>query len=414
LKFRWINAPLHPGDSLMTELDKVYMQTDCLERNQLADALSALVSVNTVNPSCGGPADGEAAGIHWIADHLAGAGLKPQIHEAMPGRPNLITCLEGGNPDKCLLFQTHVDTVSATGMKIDPFGGKVIGNRLLGRGATDAKGQVIAMAHALMAWSSSGVKPPVSICLAVCVDEEFSFGGARALLRDGIRAEGIIIGEPTDLHLVVTHKGVVRTAIHFEGISAHAALPDLGVNAIEAAGSFIEEMRTWYFPQLRKRATSLLSPPTVNIGLIEGGVQPNLVAPSCEILLERRLLPHETPEQYEQELNSVLDRTSARFPSLNARVEPHMLSVPAFSSPVDSWLVELAGGVLADMGRDRQPMGVDYATDASVLSASGLPIIIIGPGNIQQAHTADEYIDLDDLAAGSQFYAELMGRGMPV
>lgn len=397
----------------MTGVDQLSLRSDFLGRERLADALRALVSIDSVNPSYGGPAGGEARCVDWIAAHLAVAGLKPRIIEAMPGRPNLVVHLEGENPKKCLMFQTHVDTVTAVGMTIDPFGGVLQGSCLPGRGSTDAKGQVIAMVHALMAWALSDIKPPVSICFAACVDEEFGFGGAKALLGDGIRADGIVIGEPTDLRIVVTHKGVVRTPIYFEGVSAHAALPDLGVSAIEAAAAFIEELRTTYLPSLKERSSPLLSPPTLNVGRIEGGLQPNLVAPFCEVMLERRLLPKETMEQYEKELITIVEKASIRFPPLKARVKPHALSVSAFSTAADSWLVELAGIVLGDMGRCPEPVGVDYATDACVLGESGLPVIIVGPGNIRQAHTADEYIELDDLVAGARFYAELMGRSLP-
>lgn len=392
------NALYYPADS------------PYLTRDAVTATLRALVAINSVNPSYGGPAGGEREVAEWCARFLAGAGLRPRLVESLQGRPNLRVRLEGEQGGLPLLFETHIDTVSAERMSIDPFLAEERQGRLLGRGATDAKGQAAAMLHALAAWATSGRRPPRPIELVLAVDEEYGFGGARALLEEGIEAAGIVIGEPTDLRIVTTHKGTIRWWIRVLGKAAHGAKPHLGINAITGAALLVEEIERSYAPMLRERRAPLLDPPTVNVGKIEGGLQANLVPPECRVFLDRRIIPGETEASTRRELEDLIRRVGERWEPFRAVLEPPTLVAhPMYTDP-HSALARTAGQVAADHGSQAEPIGVDYATDAAVLSALDLPIVIVGPGSIDQAHTGDEFVELDALAAGARYYADLMGR----
>lgn len=376
----------------------------------LTDTLRQLVAIDSVNPDHGGPVGGERRVIEWAGAFVERLGLEPEIVDAAPGRPNLRVKLDGEQPGPPLLLTTHIDTVSVKGMDVDPFGAEVRGGRLYGRGATDAKAQAAAMLHAMAAWADSGRRPPRSIELALVVGEETDFIGSKALLANGVHAAGIVVGEPTNLRVVTTHKGCVRWWIRFEGRSAHSAKPHLGVNAIGAAAELIHEIDRRYADLLRERSDAMLGPATINVARIEGGDQANLVPDRCRILLDRRTLPGETEQGVLDEMNSLFDAARKQFDMFHAIQEPpYLVAAPVRTDP-DHPLVRQVQSVAADLGRPADPIGVDYATDASILAATGLPIVVVGPGSIDQAHRSDEFVQLDEVVAGAQFYFDLMGR----
>lgn len=382
-----------------------------LTLNSIRHTLQSLVRINSVNPAYGGPTGGEREALEWAREFLAGVGVEARLEEwGEGGRYNLRARLEGRTQAPPLLFETHIDTVSVSSMSIEPFGAAIDEGRLTGRGATDAKAQAAAMLHAIAAWAASGHRPERPIELALVSDEEYGFGGAQELMDRGLDAAGIVIGEPTDLRLVTTHKGTIRVWVQLEGKSAHGAKPHLGINAISMAAALVTAIDQEYAPELAQRHAPLLEPPTINVGIIEGGLQANLVPPRCRVHMDRRIIPGETEKQFIAEMELLLHRLHRRLPEFKATLEPPTLSAPAVATDPDHPLVRMVGATLAARGLSPEPVGVDYATDAAILADSGLPIVIVGPGSIDQAHTADEYVELEQVLAGAQLYAELIGR----
>lgn len=354
--------------------------------------------------------------MEWVRAFLERLGLKPRLLDALPGRPNLTVRVEGEDDARTFLFETHVDTVSIRGMTIDPLGAEIRDGRLWGRGSTDAKGQVTAMLHALAAVVESGQKPPVSIQLVLAVDEESGFGGVNALAsayNKGTepRPCAAIIGEPTELAVVIAHKGTHRWWIELSGRSAHSSKPHLGINAIRRAASLIEKIEGPYQDSLKQRSHPLLGSPTVNVSKIEGGTQVNFVPDRARILLDRRTLPGETRESVKAEFERMFAELKAADPQFNARHEDPLLIDPSLETSPDEPVVKRACELSMRFGRTAEPIGVPYGTDGSKLSEIGIPTLIIGPGNIDQAHTADEWIELAELQAGASYFHELMMTG---
>lgn len=348
------------------------------------------------------------------AELLAGMGIESSLWDALPGRPNLTARIEGRDPSRTMLFETHLDTVATEGMTIDPFGAVIRDGRLWGRGSTDAKAQVTAMIHALAAVKASGETPPVTIELALVVDEESGFGGVNALVKrlqsegriDGI--VGAVVGEPTELEIVIAHKGSVRWWVEFKGRAAHSAKPQLGINAIRHAAAVVEGIEGAYADRLRGRVHPLVGHGTINVSKIEGGVQVNLVPERARILLDRRLIPGERREDVFREMDEVIAEARVRLPHLLAtQCEPLMVD-PCLETPVGHPLVRSALGVSSRLGASGRPVGVPYCTDGSKLSEAGIATIVAGAGSIDQAHTADEWMDLAELGRGARFYADLM------
>lgn len=397
--------------------DPSLQNIELLSADALAASLASLVKINSVNPAHGGPPGGEAEAIVWAQEFLRGYGLEAKLEEAFPGRPNLIARLPGRDATRTFVFETHVDTVSIENMEIDPFGAEVRQGRLWGRGSTDAKAQATAMLHAIASLAREGVVPEVNVELVLAVDEESGFGGVKSWVaglenRDpqAGRIVAAVVGEPTGLEVVIAHKGSVRWWIALAGRAAHSSTPHRGVNAIRHASALVELIEGEYAESLAERSHEFLGFPTINVSVIEGGTQVNLVPDRARLLLDRRMIPGESWATVRPEIEALLERMKARFPEADATLEPPLLEDPCLETAPGHPLIAHALEVSGAFGRSGKPIGVSYCTDASNISAAGIPTIVVGPGSIDQAHTTDEWMDLGELREGALFYRELMSR----
>lgn len=382
-----------------------------LQPEKVSALLRELVRIDSVNPACGGGPGAEGRMIDWIERHLRSYGISPERWDVFPGRPNLRARIAGVDDSRTLAFITHTDTVAVKGMSIDPFGAELRGGRIWGRGSTDAKGQIAAMLSAFMALEAAKVKPPIGVELVLTIDEELGFSGVRNLVARGYRPDCAVIGEPTSLDIVVAHKGTQRWWIELAGRSAHSAKPHLGINSIHHAAHLIRTIQEDYAAKIRGRVHPLLGSPTVNVSVIEGGTQVNLVPELTRILIDRRTLPGETRAKVEAEFEELFTAIRAVVPDFRARqMEPLMVDPPLETDPSHP-LVNSACTIAKTFGRAGDPVGVPYGTDGSKLSEIGVPTIVAGPGSIDQAHTADEFIELADLHEGALFHYQLMRTG---
>jgi acetylornithine deacetylase/succinyl-diaminopimelate desuccinylase-like protein len=201
-----------------------------------------------------------------------------------------------------------------------------------------------------------------------------------------------IVGEPTRLQGVTAHKGSLWLELETRGKAAHGATPQLGQNAVHEMARMVEMLETEYAARLRKRKHPLLGTATVNVGTICGGTQPNIVPDRCVITIDRRTLPGETEAEVKREIAAL-----ARAESLHAKISS---TKPAPARPLETNpRLPLVRQFLQEIGQTR-PVGVDFFCDAAVLSAGGIPSVVFGPGDIAQAHTADEWISVRSLECG--------------
>jgi acetylornithine deacetylase/succinyl-diaminopimelate desuccinylase-like protein len=236
---------------------------------------------------------------------------------------------------------------------------------------------------------SPGRPRATELVFAGLVDEEQAQAGSRALAASGFTADLAIVGEPTQLQAVTAHKGSLWLELETRGRAAHGATPHLGKNAVHEMARVVEVLETDYAAQLRRRKHRLLGAPTVNVGRISGGTQPNIVPAACVIAVDRRTLPGETDAQVTREIAARLRRHQLRAKISNSKLAP----APALETSPNLPLVRQ---FLASLGQAR-PVGVDYFCDAAVLAGAGIPSVVFGPGNIAQAHTAEEWISLGQL-----------------
>ncbi len=360
-----------------------------------AKLLADLIALPSVNPAFL-PARHRHAGEGRVAEFLAavvaGAGLEVEFQQVAPHRPNLIARLSPtGRATQRVLLAPHLDTVNAASEA--QFTPRRKHDRLYGRGACDTKGCVAAMLSALCELARSKSRPKdTEIVFAGLMDEENSQLGSRALVASGLRADLAIVGEPTRLQVVTAHKGSLWLQLETRGKAAHGASPHLGRNAVHEMSRVVDLLETDYAAQLRRRRHPLLGAATVSVGTICGGSQPNIVPDRCAISVDRRTLPGETDKTVCREITTLL-----RKEKLQAKVTSRK-SHPCWPMETDPKL-PLVRRFLRCVGQSR-PAGIHYFCDASVLSQGDIPSVVFGPGDIAQAHTADEWISLKSLERG--------------
>ncbi len=375
-----------------------------LNHQLLFSTLADLVSINSVNPQYpAGPGEGALA--EYIGDFLRKNSIPFEFQTVFDGRPNVIARLEGKPGGRTLILEAHMDTACELGMVREPFRPVREGNRLYGRGSCDTKGGLAAMLHALRALRDQGGRLSNSVVLVAAVDEEHSFRGVVKFLEKGIQADGAIVAEPTDLAIVIASKGVLRWRLKTRGRAAHSSKPHLGINAVNKMAKVLTAIEERFPAVFQKRRHPLLGSPTLNVGKIRGGVQVNQVPDACVVEIDRRLLPGETKETVWEEFETLLAELRAHDPELEVEMEPPMLEDCPLETAASERIVQVMSKVSRELGAEDRITGVPYGSDASKLARAGIPSVIFGPGSIDQAHAADEFVDLDQVALAAEIYA---------
>jgi acetylornithine deacetylase/succinyl-diaminopimelate desuccinylase family protein len=360
---------------------------------------ASLVRIPSVNPDGGDPGTsqtGEADCARWVADFLTQAGAEVSLREVLPGRPNVVGRFPSNSTNKPrILFAPHLDTVSVAGMTIDPFSGEIRDGRLWGRGASDTKGPAASMLWALREARDFISDLPFEIWFAGLVGEEAGQFGAKAL-ADEEHFDFVLAGEPTSLQVVHTHKGSCWLHLHTLGRAVHASRPEAGENAIYKMCRAIECLQHDIAPVLSEKSDPILGQPTMSVGLIQGGSKVNIVPDHCTASVDIRTIPG-------LDTRFVSEFLRRAVPDIQIEM---LGSEPLFTDPNHPLIAKL-------QSLGARPVGAPWFCDAAVFAAKGCPAIAIGPGSIDQAHTADEFISLADLQSGGDFFFNFLKSLIP-
>ena len=373
--------------------------------------LSQLVSIPSVNPM-GQPVSGsvylETALTAFLEDWLRPLDLETRRQPVSPGRENLLATYHAPGASRHVLFEVHQDTVPVEGMVIAPFAGKVEGDRLYGRGACDNKGPMTAMLLALRRLAQEKPAGSASVTLALTVDEEHGFTGIAELVAAGLSYDCAIVAEPTNLDIVVAHKGVLRWRLATSGRACHSSTPQHGVNAIYRMGKVLVSLERFAAELGARPGDPLLGSSTISVGRISGGVSVNIVPDACAIEIDRRLIPGEDVERAQQEVLRYL----AADPTVDFDVqcEPPWLQVLPMGNERNRPLTAALGRVIRQHRGDCANSAVAFGTDAAAINAAGIPVVVFGPGSIQMAHTKDEWVPLDEVAMAADIYFDFCAR----
>ena len=342
----------------------------------------------------------------YLEEFFRGLGVPFQRQPIAPARDNIIARWERPGAERTLLLEAHQDTVPTDHMTIDPFGAKIEDGRLYGRGACDVKGGMAAMLAAFARLVRERPSGASNVILACTVDEEHTFLGVQQLVRGGVRADFAVVAEPTQLQIVNAHKGVVRWQVETRGRSCHSSAPEKGSNAIYHMARVlpaIEQFADW----LRgSRADTLLGPPTLSVGRIEGGSSANTVPDRCAIDIDRRLLPGEDPLAAPNQLATFLKTKLP--PELTFVRSEVRLRAPALSAAGSENLVDRLADAIDAVRGAHQVTAVPYCTDASTLAEAGIAAVVFGPGDIAKAHTCDEWVALGEVEQASEILYHLV------
>lgn len=364
-----------------------------------------LVRINTTNPP-----GNETPAIRVIEGRLRGQGFETTVvpYEGEgPNRSHVVGRLRGGGGRLGVLFSGHVDVVppGSVPWTVEPFGGEIREGRVYGRGACDMKGGVAALLVAAGELARSREQLQGDLVVAVTADEERNCLGVDALIRERL-FEGLgcaIVAEPTSLGLTIAEKGAFWVDVTFFGKTAHGSMPHLGANAVAAMADFLTRWERRY--RTDHPVHALLGTPTLNYGVIEGGVKVNVVPDRCMTQVDMRTVPPLEHAGLKHEIEETVREVSALRPGIRGEVQV-VSDRPPVSCPADSELAAaIARAVQEIAGVEPEPRGVPYCTEACVwVPRLGIPAVICGPGSAGMAHQPDEYVEIRELEAAARVY----------
>lgn len=354
----------------------------------------SLVAIDSRNPDLvpGGP--GEVACAHHLADVLSQWGFAVSVQEIAPNRCNVLARIgpAGHSP---LILNGHLDVVGTEGMVHEPFEPIIRDGKMYGRGSTDMKSGIACMCVAAARAATRGALASEIIIAAVC-DEEFGSLGTRTLLSDGLRATGAIVTEPTRLAVCPGHRGFAWLRVDVFGHAAHGSRFDLGVDAIRHAGLFLAAIDHMESNVLPTRAHSLLGRPSMHASMISGGTGWSTYPEHCSLTIERRTVPGETGESVKAEFEALCAEITRERASFRAEVTLELYQ-PASDLAIDAPLTQAVIGALQKESLPAPVEGLSCWTDAALFNAAGIPALCFGPGDIGLAHSAEEWVTLDDI-----------------
>ena len=310
------------------------------------------------------------------------------FEEVLPGRPNVIASLHRDDAYPTLVIEGHTDTVG--GACSEP---RIDGGRLVGRGACDVKGGIAGALHALERLAAIDIR--LNVHFVGAVDEEVGFAGATHYVRHHPDADAAIVIEPTSLVPVVAHAGVLRGELRAEGRAVHSSTPELGENAITALAEAIPGIASWA-EQRAPHEHELCGRTSFSVTTIRGGSGINTIPAECIAEFDWRLHPSDDPELARAALVGHLAESAPRVSLASVSLMDGGLDLDR-SEP----LVVAAQAVCGRVA------GLRAGTDASKFARAGIPAIVLGPGSLAQAHTADEWIEIEEIARAAELYVEL-------
>ena len=356
-----------------------------------------------------GPPTKEQPCAEWIKNYLDDLGFTTYLQIVEPNRANVVAKY-GVGKDPGLVLSGHIDVVLAGDPELwkisGPFNPVINDGKLFGRGACDMKGPNACMIKAAEDLIVEEFKKQLTLVFTAGEDTGGWFVD-RVLSNKLVTnkdAKFGVIGEPSLMKIIPVHKGSGGAEIMVHGKAAHSSRPELGINAIQKAADFLYELRLLQ-ETLNKEPHPLLGPTTVECTLMKGGFKANIIPDHANMTLNFRFIPgHEDPEISKKWLKNIISKLSEKDPTFKAEIISNRAGKPLDVS-LDSEVVTLLKDILGT-----EPIGAPYYTEAVSYTKAGIPTVICGPGSIDQAHTPDEYISLEQIDLGVKTYKELIKR----
>lgn len=341
----------------------------------------------------------------FLTAHLEGMGMTVEQRFAWPGRPNVIAHWPGQGSQRSLMFESHMDTVTVEGMTVDPFKAEIRDGKIFGRGTSDTKGTMAAFLTALEIAHARGKLPADKLYFVGTASEETGCDGATVLMESGFRTDAAIVGETTRCRVVTAHKAPNWLTIETQGRPCHASVPTEGVNAIEAMARVIQFVHGPWTEHIRKVNHPLLGASTTQVTTVQGGAKINIVPARCRCEMDTRFVPGRTLDEWVEDFKGMLAEhlgPETGFEVVNRR------DFPFLDTPSDDPLVRNMLAVCNEAVGQQSPAGVNYFANTGPFSEAGIRSVLFGGGDIAQAHTADEFLELDELERATEIILTLL------
>lgn len=381
--------------------------------NEAITLTQELVRIRSENPP-----GSEAAVAGRIEEYFRDLGIGVERDTVEPGRDNLIAELGGGADKPALVFLNHMDTVPAgEGWTRDPFAAEISDGKMWGRGTCDMKGGLAAGLVAIK-WLKSKLdrgarlRRPVRCCLVV--DEECAWmrGVSAAVTGGRIGIEDLVLScEPTSMALKSAQKGAMWYEIVFSGRSSHAATPENGADAIQAAAKMVLLLQE--VSSGMDSSHPLLGRTTIVTSVIGGGTKTNIVADTCRVEVDVRFIPPMGVPEVRELLENTAGEACRSVPGTSVKVSVMSVDRPPVLSDPESEGAKIIGEVLREtIGADTEAAGVSYFSDAGLAAArtGNRQCFLLGPGNIAQAHGPDEFVEIEELKKAVTVFGRLTER----
>lgn len=379
---------------------------------ELLKKLIAIPSVNPMGRDISGPEFYETRLTEFLVSYLQELGVPFEQVDVVPGRSNILARLDSPQSTKTIVLDAHQDTVPVDGMTIPPFDPVEQSGRIYGRGSCDVKGGLAAMLAAFTRLVKERPASMPNVVLSLTCDEEATSLGINHLTDSWTghapayrlcpnRPDAAIVAEPTSLDIVVAHRGASRWKMRTAGRACHSSRPSEGINAIYRMARVVQRLEEYaaWLPTSRP-AHPLCGPATLSVGRIEGGSSVNVVPDFCTIEIDRRIIPGEENDGAIQELIAYL---SQNFDFEIGHDAPFCAS-PPLNDDLNGDLAAQLMTVIESVVGPRQKVGVPYGTHASRMARAMVPAVVFGPGDIAQAHTKDEWIEVAQLEQATEIY----------
>lgn len=378
-----------------------------IDRDLVISLTRDLIRFRSVNPP-----GNEQPVAEFLAGHLGDLGLEAEIQPVEVGRTQVIGRLPGQG-DGHLVFTGHLDVVPPGGQEWthDPFAADLEDGRIYGRGSADMKGGVAAMVAAMAALKAAGFQPRADVILAATAGEEAGMIGAGLMVKrrslEGSRY--LVVGEPSDLDIFISEKGVLWLDITALGRTAHGSMPNKGVNAVSYMARLISRLEVHPFPF---EESALLGMPTLSVNIINGGNKVNVIPDVCTISVDMRTVPGQDHQDIAARIRSLAEEVGNEFhDELRVQVEVVSDKPPLETNPQDALVHAMVQSATAVRGATPPVCGVTYGTDAAYLGPGfGMPMVICGPGAPGMAHQPDEWVEVEQLVQAAGIYANLAQR----
>ncbi|MGB7873280.1 MAG: ArgE/DapE family deacylase [Anaerolineales bacterium] len=369
--------------------------TITIDEPYLTKLTQEMIQINSINPSLTPDGKGEAEIGAYVAENLRELGLNVTTSEIAPGRVNVVGVLKGSGGGRSLLLNAHLDTVGVEGMTIDPFGGELQDGRMYGRGSQDMKSSLAAMIAAAKAIVDAGIRLHGDLLITAVADEEHSSIGTEALVKE-FKADGAIVTEPTDMHLCRAHRGFIWFEVETIGRAAHGSRYAEGIDANMRMGRFLAELEKLEQELLQREGHELVGPPSLHAALIQGGTEISKYAERCKLTIERRIVPGETVEGTQAELQEIIDRLAEGDSSFKATVKATFWREP-FEVPSDAEIIQVMDKILDErLGHHPEHIGQTFWTDAALIAEAGMETVLLGPKGYG-LHSAEEWVEMESV-----------------